>query len=46
MVSKDERRALVNKMIYVDADTLGNLTVKHNAKRLDFLKIDVEGGRV
>jgi FkbM family methyltransferase len=41
---KDVQRAPVNKIINVDVETLDNFTMKHNVKRLDFLKIDVEGG--
>jgi FkbM family methyltransferase len=41
---KDVQRAPVSKAINVEVDTLDNIATKHNIKRLDFLKIDVEGG--
>jgi FkbM family methyltransferase len=41
---KDVQRAPVSKRIHVDVDTLDSIIIKHNIKRLDFLKIDVEGG--
>jgi FkbM family methyltransferase len=41
---KDVQRAPVSKAINVEVDTLDDIAVKHNIKRLDFIKIDVEGG--
>jgi FkbM family methyltransferase len=40
---KDTKRALINEVIEVQVDTLDNFAVTHNVKKIDFVKMDIEG---
>ena len=40
---KDTKRAPINQVSKVEVDTLDNFAVTHNLKRIDFIKMDIEG---
>jgi len=40
---KDTKRALINEVINVQVDTFDYFAVSHNVKKIDFVKMDIEG---